>query len=191
MEQEFVKALPILHHLMKAGHQAYFVGGAVRDSYMKRKIGDVDIATSASPNEVERLFKRTVDVGKEHGTVIVLWEDETYEVTTFRAESEYKDYRRPEAVRFITSLSEDLKRRDLTINAMAMSAEGELLDYFGGAHDIGQKLIRTVGNPEDRFREDALRMMRAVRFMSQLGFLLEKETREAVIKDRSFWHMYQ
>ncbi|MEK4548403.1 CCA tRNA nucleotidyltransferase [Bacillus sp. FSL L8-0173] len=184
MEQEFVKALPILHHLMKAGHQAYFVGGAVRDSYMKRKIGDVDIATSASPNEVERLFKRTVDVGKEHGTVIVLWEDETYEVTTFRAESEYKDYRRPEAVRFITSLSEDLKRRDLTINAMAMSAEGELLDYFGGAHDIGQKLIRTVGNPEDRFREDALRMMRAVRFMSQLGFLLEKETREAVIKDR-------
>ncbi|MEC3849988.1 CCA tRNA nucleotidyltransferase [Bacillus velezensis] len=184
MEQEFVKALPILHHLMKAGHQAYFVGGAVRDSYMKRKIGDVDIATSALPNEVERLFKRTVDVGKEHGTVIVLWEDETYEVTTFRAESEYKDYRRPEAVRFITSLSEDLKRRDLTINAMAMSAEGELLDYFGGAHDIGQKLIRTVGNPEDRFREDALRMMRAVRFMSQLGFLLEKDTREAVIKDR-------
>lgn len=184
MEQEFVKALPILHHLIKAGHQAYFVGGAVRDSYMKRKIGDVDIATSASPDEVERLFERTVDVGKEHGTVIVLWEDETYEVTTFRAESEYKDYRRPEAVRFITSLAEDLKRRDLTINAMAMSAEGELLDYFGGVQDIAQKLIRTVGNPEDRFREDALRMMRAVRFMSQLGFLLEKETKEAVIKDR-------
>lgn len=105
---------------------------------MKRKIGDVDIATSASPNEVERLFKRTVDVGKEHGTVIVLWEDETYEVTTFRAESEYKDYRRPEAVRFITSLSEDLKRRDLTINAMAMSAEGEPLDYFE-AHMISDK----------------------------------------------------
>ncbi|MBY8913708.1 CCA tRNA nucleotidyltransferase [Bacillus sp. YC2] len=185
MEQEFVKALPILHQLMKAGHQAYFVGGAVRDSYMKRKIGDVDIATSASPDEVERLFQRTVDVGKQHGTVIVLWEDETYEVTTFRAESEYKDYRRPEAVQFITSLSEDLKRRDLTINAMAMSAEGELLDYFGGIQDIGQKLIRTVGNPQDRFQEDALRMMRAVRFMSQLGFTLAKETEEAVIKDRN------
>lgn len=165
MEQVFIKALPVLNTLIEAGHQAYFVGGAVRDSYMKRAIGDVDIATDAAPNEVERLFKRTVDVGKEHGTIIVLWEDETYEVTTFRTESDYQDYRRPSEVHFITSLEEDLKRRDFTINAMAMKTDGELIDYFGGRQDIDHQLIRTVGKPEDRFQEDALRMLRAIRFM--------------------------
>ncbi|KAF1679851.1 CCA tRNA nucleotidyltransferase [Bacillus sp. SKDU12] len=185
MEQVFNKALPVLYNLIEAGHQAYFVGGAVRDSYMKRTIGDVDIATDAAPDQVERLFQRTVDVGKEHGTIIVLWEDETYEVTTFRTESEYEDYRRPSDVQFITSLEEDLKRRDLTINAMAMTADGKVLDYFGGKKDIDQKLIRTVGKPEDRFQEDALRMLRAVRFMSQLGFTLSLETEEAIAKEKS------
>ncbi|PRP50104.1 CCA tRNA nucleotidyltransferase [Bacillus halotolerans] len=185
MEQVFIKALPVLRTLIEAGHQAYFVGGAVRDSYMKRNIGDVDIATDAAPDRVERLFKRTVDVGKEHGTIIVLWEDDTYEVTTFRTESDYEDYRRPSEVHFITSLEEDLKRRDLTINAMAMTADGQVLDYFGGKKDIDQQLIRTVGKPEDRFQEDALRMLRAVRFMSQLGFTLSKETEEAIIKEKT------
>ncbi|MEC0252688.1 CCA tRNA nucleotidyltransferase [Bacillus halotolerans] len=185
MEQIFIKALPVLRTLIEAGHQAYFVGGAVRDSYMKRNIGDVDIATDAAPDQVERLFKRTVDVGKEHGTIIVLWEDDTYEVTTFRTESDYEDYRRPSEVHFITSLEEDLKRRDLTINAMAMTADGQVLDYFGGKKDIDQQLIRTVGKPEDRFQEDALRMLRAVRFMSQLGFTLSKETEEAIIKEKT------
>ncbi|MFS0663659.1 CCA tRNA nucleotidyltransferase [Bacillus mojavensis] len=185
MEQDFIKALPVLRTLIEAGHQAYFVGGAVRDSYMKRTIGDVDIATDAAPDQVERLFKRTVDVGKEHGTIIVLWEDDTYEVTTFRTESDYEDYRRPSEVHFITSLEEDLKRRDLTINAMAMTADGQVLDYFGGKKDIDQQLIRTVGKPEDRFQEDALRMLRAVRFMSQLGFTLSKETEEAIIKEKT------
>ncbi|MFT4400331.1 CCA tRNA nucleotidyltransferase [Bacillus sp. SW14] len=185
MEQVFIKALPVLRTLIEAGHQAYFVGGAVRDSYMKRTIGDVDIATDAAPDQVERLFQRTVDVGKEHGTIIVLWEDETYEVTTFRTESEYEDYRRPSEVNFITSLEEDLKRRDLTINAMAMTTEGQVLDYFGGKKDIDQKLIRTVGRPKDRFQEDALRMLRAVRFMSQLGFTLSLETEEAITKEKT------
>ncbi|MEC1622012.1 CCA tRNA nucleotidyltransferase [Bacillus mojavensis] len=185
MEQDFIKALPVLRTLIEAGHQAYFVGGAVRDSYMKRTIGDVDIATDAAPDQVERLFKRTVDVGKEHGTIIVLWEDDTYEVTTFRTESDYEDYRRPSEVHFITSLEEDLKRRDLTINAMAMTADGQVLDYFNGKKDIDQQLIRTVGKPEDRFQEDALRMLRAVRFMSQLGFTLSKETEEAIIKEKT------
>ncbi|MEG7281357.1 CCA tRNA nucleotidyltransferase [Bacillus sp. 0909A] len=185
MEQDFIKALPVLRTLIEAGHQAYFVGGAVRDSYMKRTIGDVDIATDAAPGQVEQLFKRTVDVGKEHGTIIVLWEDDTYEVTTFRTESDYEDYRRPSEVHFITSLEEDLKRRDLTINAMAMTADGQVLDYFGGKKDIDQQLIRTVGKPEDRFQEDALRMLRAVRFMSQLGFTLSKETEEAIIKEKT------
>ncbi|MFB0635147.1 CCA tRNA nucleotidyltransferase [Bacillus rugosus] len=185
MEQVFIKALPVLRTLIEAGHQAYFVGGAVRDSYMKRTVGDVDIATDAAPEQVEQLFQRTVDVGKEHGTIIVLWEDETYEVTTFRTESEYEDYRRPSDVQFITSLEEDLKRRDLTINAMAMTTDGKVLDYFGGKKDIDQKLIRTVGKPEDRFQEDALRMLRAVRFMSQLGFTLSLETEEAITKEKS------
>lgn len=185
MEQVFIKALPVLRTLIEAGHQAYFVGGAVRDSYMKRTVGDVDIATDAAPEQVEQLFRRTVDVGKEHGTIIVLWEDETYEVTTFRTESEYEDYRRPSDVQFITSLEEDLKRRDLTINAMAMTTDGKVLDYFGGKKDIDQKLIRTVGKPEDRFQEDALRMLRAVRFMSQLGFTLSLETEEAITKEKS------
>nr|AAA92878.1 polyA polymerase [Bacillus subtilis subsp. subtilis str. 168] len=165
MEKVFIKALPVLRILIEAGHQAYFVGGAVRDSYMKRTIGDVDIATDAAPDQVERLFQRTVDVGKD--------------------ESDYVDFRRPSEVQFISSLEEDLKRRDLTINAMAMTADGKVLDYFGGKKDIDQKVIRTVGKPEDRFQEDALRMLRAVRFMSQLGFTLSPETEEAIAKEKS------
>ncbi|MCJ2146169.1 CCA tRNA nucleotidyltransferase [Bacillus paralicheniformis] len=184
MEDLFLKALPLLRELKKHGRQAYFVGGAVRDAQMNRDVGDIDIATDASPEEIEAIFPKTVDVGKEHGTIIVLFEGESYEVTTFRAELEYEDYRRPSGVQFIKSLKEDLKRRDLTINAMAMDEQGRLIDYFGGLRDIQEKLIQTVGDPAERFHEDALRMLRALRFMSQLEFELSPNTKEAICENR-------
>lgn len=164
MNEPFTHAIPILHTLHEHGHQAYFVGGAVRDVLLGREIGDIDIATDATPDKVESLFEKTVDVGKEHGTVIVLHDGVSYEVTTFRTESEYEDFRRPKEVAFITSLKEDLLRRDLTINAMAMDINGEIIDHVGGKQDIKRKRIQTVGDPACRFQEDALRMMRAVRF---------------------------
>ncbi|MDA1475294.1 CCA tRNA nucleotidyltransferase [Bacillus changyiensis] len=184
MEDLFLKALPLLHELKKHGWQAYFVGGAVRDTQMNRTVGDIDIATDAAPEEIEKIFPKTIDVGKKHGTIIVLWEGESYEVTTFRAELEYEDHRRPSGVHFIHSLKEDLKRRDLTINAMAMDTDGRLIDYFGGLHDIQTKLIQTVGNPAERFHEDALRMLRALRFMSQLDFALSPHTKQAICENR-------
>ncbi|KFM91262.1 CCA tRNA nucleotidyltransferase [Bacillus paralicheniformis] len=184
MEDLFLKALPLLRELKKHGRQAYFVGGSVRDAQMNRDIGDIDIATDASPEEIEAIFPKTVDVGKEHGTIIVLFEGESYEVTTFRAELEYEDYRRPSGVQFIKSLKEDLKRRDLTINAMAMDEQGRLIDYFGGLRDIRGKLIQTVGDPAERFHEDALRMLRALRFMSQLEFELSPNTKKAICENR-------
>ncbi|MED1740971.1 CCA tRNA nucleotidyltransferase [Bacillus swezeyi] len=183
MEDLFLKALPLLHELKRHDWQAYFVGGAVRDTYMNRPVGDVDIATDAPPEEIESIFPKTIDVGKEHGTIIVLFDGESYEVTTFRAELEYEDFRRPSGVQFIKSLKEDLKRRDLTINAMAMDAEGRLIDYFGGRQHIKEKLIETVGNPAERFHEDALRMLRALRFMSQLEFTLSQNTKKAICEN--------
>lgn len=131
---------------------------------------------------MESLFDKTVDVGKEHGTVIVLLDGVSYEVTTFRTESEYEDFRRPKEVAFISSLKEDLLRRDLTINAVAMDIHGDIIDHVGGKRDIKRRRIQTVGDPACRFQEDALRMMRAVRFLSQLGFELSKETEEAMKK---------
>ncbi|MEC1503277.1 CCA tRNA nucleotidyltransferase [Bacillus sonorensis] len=184
MEDLFLKALPLLHELKKHGWQAYFVGGAVRDVHMNRAVGDIDIATDAPPEEIENIFPKTIDVGKEHGTIIVLFDGESYEVTTFRAELEYEDHRRPSGVHFIKSLKEDLKRRDLTINAMAMDADGKLIDYFGGLQDIKEKVIQTVGDPAERFHEDALRMLRALRFMSQLEFALSGKTKTAICENR-------
>ncbi|MRX70972.1 CCA tRNA nucleotidyltransferase [Bacillus lacus] len=172
MQSEFQSALPILQKLQDAGYEAYFVGGSVRDSLLKRSIGDIDIATSAKPRDIQNLFKKTIDVGAEHGTIIVLEHGEPYEVTTYRQESEYIGHRRPAGVVFIASLKEDLKRRDFTINAMAMDADGEVIDYFEGRKDLQQRILRTVGKAADRFSEDALRMMRAVRFVSQLDFKL-------------------
>ncbi|MFS0656552.1 CCA tRNA nucleotidyltransferase [Bacillus sp. 179-C3.3 HS] len=184
MNEAFTQAIPILHTLHEHGYQAYFVGGAVRDVLLGREIGDIDIATDATPDTVESLFDKTVDVGKEHGTVIVIHHGVSYEVTTFRSESEYEDFRRPKEVQFISSLKEDLLRRDLTINAMAMDINGEIIDHVGGKQDIQRKQIQTVGDPACRFAEDALRMMRAVRFLSQLGFHLSAETAEAMKKDK-------
>lgn len=173
---EFKEALPILQRIEKAGYEAYFVGGSVRDTLLNRPIHDVDIATSAYPSEVKELFKRTVDTGIEHGTVMILDHGTGYEVTTFRTESGYQDYRRPDKVKFVRSLKEDLKRRDFTINALAMSESGQITDLFGGLADMKAKIIRAVGDPDERFNEDALRMMRAIRFASQLDFQIEAKT---------------
>lgn len=180
MNKPFLKAVPIIEKIEKAGHEAYFVGGAVRDFLLGKEIDDVDIATSALPNEIQSIFPKTVDVGIEHGTVLIVYEHESYEVTTFRTESEYENYRKPKEVQFVRSLLEDLKRRDFTMNAIAMTKNGEIIDPFHGQDAIKNKVIKTVGLPEKRFREDALRMMRAIRFVSQLDFQLDEKTYESI-----------
>ncbi|GCF92799.1 CCA-adding enzyme [Enterococcus florum] len=182
---EFQGAMPILRSLHNAGYEAYYVGGSVRDILLNKPIHDVDIATSAFPAEVKELFRRTIDVGIQHGTVMVITKEATYEVTTFRTESTYQDYRRPDHVEFVRSLKEDLKRRDFTINALAVGIDGEVIDLFDGLSDLRNKILRAVGNPYERFHEDALRMMRALRFVSQLGFNLEPQTFEAIYEYHS------
>ena len=176
----FVSALPVLQTLKEAGHEAVFVGGSVRDLVLGKEISDVDIATSATPEEVKSLFSHTVDVGIEHGTVLVLHHHDSYEVTTFRTEGTYQDFRHPDSVTFVRSLEEDLMRRDFTINALAVNDKEEIVDYFGGIEDLEREIIRCVGNPLERFNEDALRMMRAVRFAGQLGFSIESDTFNAI-----------
>ncbi len=169
----------ILHILEKAGYEAYVVGGCVRDSILGRSPDDWDITTSAKPEQVKALFHRTVDTGLQHGTVTVLMEKEGYEVTTYRVDGEYEDGRHPKEVTFTASLEEDLKRRDFTINAMAYKIfrTGGPFRRTGGYE---RKIIRCVGDPLERFTEDALRIMRAVRFSAQLGFTIEEETRKAL-----------
>ncbi len=179
----FTAAVPVLEKIEAAGFEAYFVGGSVRDFVLGKEVADVDIATSATPQEIKRIFSKTVDVGIEHGTVVVIWEKNTYEVTTFRSESEYIDFRRPSEVTFIRSLEEDLKRRDFTMNSIAMDKEGRLIDPFRGREAIRNKIIETVGSASERFHEDALRMMRAVRFVSQLSFTVEENTYQALIEN--------
>lgn len=166
--------------LMEAGYEAYAVGGCIRDSILGRKPGDWDITTSASPMQVKQLFKKTIDTGIQHGTVTVMISGEGFEVTTYRIDGEYEDGRHPKEVRFTASLLEDLKRRDFTINAMAYNEKDGLVDAFSGKQDLERKVIRCVGNPKERFEEDALRMMRAVRFAAQLGFSIEEGTKEAI-----------
>ena len=174
------KAERILEVLHKNGHEAYVVGGCVRDSILGREPGDWDITTSASPQEVKALFPRTIDTGIEHGTVTVMDGKDGFEVTTYRIDGDYEDSRHPKNVVFTKSLTEDLKRRDFTINAMAYSPETGLVDEFGGLKDMEQKVIRCVGDARERFGEDALRMMRAVRFAAQLGFTLADDTKNAI-----------
>ncbi|MCT6902714.1 MAG: CCA tRNA nucleotidyltransferase [Lactobacillus sp.] len=176
----FTAAFPVLQQLEQANYEAYFVGGSVRDLLLKRPIHDIDIATSAYPEEVKQLFPKTIDTGIKHGTVTVLHGGSSYEITTFRTESGYQDFRRPDHVTFVQNLAEDLKRRDFTINALAMNRKGEIIDLFNGIGDLQKHLIKAVGDPMKRFHEDALRMMRAVRFMSQLCFDLEPQTEKAV-----------
>ncbi|MED3759283.1 CCA tRNA nucleotidyltransferase [Peribacillus frigoritolerans] len=176
MDRLFLKSVPILELIEEAGFEAYFVGGSVRDYILGRPINDVDIATSATPQEIKRIFPNTADIGIDHGTVLVITDTGTYEITTFRTESGYSDFRRPDAVKFVRSLTEDLQRRDFTMNAIAMDKTGKIIDPFNGKRDLAQKRIITVGNPHERFHEDALRMMRALRFVSQLDFELDQET---------------
>jgi tRNA nucleotidyltransferase (CCA-adding enzyme) len=172
----------IITVLNEHGYEAYAVGGCVRDSILDRQPHDWDITTSASPYQVKDLFQRTIDTGLQHGTVTIMIGKEGYEVTTFRIDGEYEDGRHPKEVQFTASLTEDLKRRDFTINAMAYSQETGLIDEFGGMQDMQNKVIRCVGDPRQRFGEDALRIMRAVRFAAQLGFSIEEETKKAIIE---------
>ncbi|WP_264188405.1 CCA tRNA nucleotidyltransferase [Mesobacillus subterraneus] len=178
--QPFIQAVPVLKLIEDAGYEAYFVGGSVRDYILGREISDVDIATSALPEELKGIFPKTTDVGIEHGTILVHYKGEHYEITTFRSEQGYSDFRRPDKVSFIRSLNEDLQRRDFTMNAIAMDKEGTIIDPFSGKDAINKKEIVTVGNPDERFGEDALRMLRAVRFQSQLSFSIGKQTLESL-----------
>lgn len=174
--QQLQAAVPVLERINQAGFEVYFVGGCVRDTLLRRPLHDVDLATSAYPQEIKQIFPQTIDTGIEHGTVTVIYQKKAYEITTFRTESGYQDYRRPDKVEFVRSLKEDLKRRDFTINALAMNAQGEIIDLFAGIADLQQRQIRAVGVAADRFHEDALRMLRAVRFQAQLNFTIEKQT---------------
>ena len=170
----------ILDTIMEAGYEAYAVGGCIRDSILGRKPNDWDITTSASPYEIKELFRRTVDTGIQHGTVTVMMDKEGFEVTTYRIDGDYKDGRHPSEVTFTASLKEDLRRRDFTINAMAYNEQNGLVDIFGGMQDIADGVIRCVGEPRERFSEDALRIMRAVRFSAQLGYQIEEKTKAAI-----------
>ncbi|WP_047980061.1 CCA tRNA nucleotidyltransferase [Ornithinibacillus contaminans] len=177
----FREALFIIQTIEAAGHQAYFVGGCVRDLFLQRSIGDIDITTSATPEVILELFDQVIPVGIEHGTVIVRHAHVSYEVTTFRVEGKYSDQRHPDSVEFIEKIDKDLERRDFTINALAMDKNGTIIDLFQGEEDLKRHLIRTVGNGVDRFKEDPLRILRAIRFSSQLGFSIEEETKQAIL----------
>lgn len=173
------KVKVIIQTLEAAGYEAYAVGGCVRDSVLGRIPADWDITTSALPEQVKELFHRTIDTGIEHGTVTVMMDKEGFEVTTYRIDGEYRDHRHPEQVNFTGELKEDLRRRDFTINAMAYNDRCGMVDAFGGIEDLKHGVIRCVGVAGERFEEDALRILRAVRFAAQLGFEIEKETADA------------
>lgn len=183
----------ILEQLSRGGYEAYLVGGCVRDTLLERIPGDYDITTSAMPDETEACFSdvefegHTVslaDYGRQHGTIVVVIDGECYEVTTYRVDGEYSDGRHPDNVSFTRNIEDDLSRRDFTINAMAMGADGSVIDMFNGLADLKQGIIRAVGDPDTRFGEDALRIMRAVRFAAQLGFEIDDATAESVMRNR-------
>ena len=181
-------AREIISALENAGYEAFLVGGCVRDYIMKRTCDDVDITTSATPDEIEKVLINNnikfIETGLKHGTVTVLFNGDAFEVTTYRTDGDYKDNRHPENVRFVKNLSEDLARRDFTVNAMAYNDIAGLVDLYGGKEDIDNKIIRAVGDPDKRFNEDALRIMRAIRFASVLSFEIENETKQAVFKNK-------
>ncbi|MCI5726995.1 MAG: CCA tRNA nucleotidyltransferase [Clostridium sp.] len=175
----------IINVLNKNNFEAYVVGGCVRDSILNRSINDWDITTNAKPDEVVKLFDKTIKTGIQHGTVTVVLNNENYEVTTYRLDGNYVDGRHPEEIHFVSNLKEDLARRDFTINALAYNEENGLQDYYRGVEDLQNKIIRAVGDPLKRFDEDALRMLRAIRFSSQLDFEIEESTFNA-IKELSY-----
>ena len=167
--------------LENEGFETYLVGGAVRDRLLGKEIHDIDLTTRARPNDIMRIFSdlKLIDIGKKFGTIKVIYKSEEFEITSFRSESTYKDRRHPEKISFSDSIDEDLKRRDFTINAMAFR-NGELIDLFGGKKDLQNKLIRAVGNPYERIKEDYLRAIRAVRFATILDFEIESELKKAI-----------
>lgn len=170
----------IIDEFYKNNYEAFMVGGCIRDALLCKTPKDYDIATSAKPEITEKLFKRTIPTGIKHGTVTVLIDNEPYEVTTYRTEGEYKDNRRPDEVYFVSDIKEDLSRRDFTINAFAYNSREGLKDFFGGLDDLNNGLIRSVGDANKRFNEDALRMLRAIRFSTQLNFDIEENTLNAI-----------
>lgn len=176
-----VKVRMIIQKLEEAGFEAYAVGGCVRDSLLGRTPDDWDITTSANPYQVKQIFNRTIDTGIQHGTVTVMMDKEGFEVTTYRIDGEYEDSRHPKEVIFTQNLVEDLKRRDFTINAMAYNDRSGIVDIFGGMEDLQKGIIRCVGVAKERFTEDALRIMRAVRFSAQLGYEIEENTKQAIV----------
>ena len=180
------QAAKVIQTLVQHGFEAYIVGGCVRDSILGRTPGDWDITTSASPQEVKEIFDHTVDTGIEHGTVTVLMNHEPYEVTTYRVDGKYEDHRRPNEVHFTKSLREDLLRRDFTINAMAYNDSEGIIDMYDGMTDLKNQTIRCVGEAKKRFDEDALRILRALRFQAQLGFQIEEKTEEAIKNQAKF-----
>lgn len=171
----------IIRALNGAGYEAYAVGGCVRDALLNKQPNDWDLTTSALPDEIKRVFKkeRVIETGIQHGTVTVLIDGEGYEITTYRIDGEYTDHRRPDTVQFVSNLKEDLMRRDFTVNAMAAHPQEGIIDLFGGQEDLKNRVIRAVGNPEMRFTEDALRILRAVRFASTYDFVIDTETADA------------
>lgn len=178
--KKFNSAINVLEKFNEAGYEAYFVGGCVRDYLLNDDFSDIDITTNALPDEVKKIFRKSIDTGIQHGTVTILVNGDSFEVTTFRIEDDYIDHRTPEKVEFVSDLKEDLDRRDFTINAMALDSKGKLYDYHCGEEDLRNKIIKTVNNPNERFFEDALRMLRAFRFSSKLGFEIEENTLKAI-----------
>lgn len=174
------EARKVLEKLHKSGYSAYAVGGCVRDSLLGKVPYDFDITTSARPQQVKELFDRTIDTGIKHGTVTVMVNSVPIEVTTYRADGEYINNRKPETVTLVSDVREDLARRDFTVNALCYNDSEGILDFFGGMNDLNDKIIRAVGEPAKRFTEDALRMLRAVRFSAQLGFIIEGNTKIAI-----------
>ena len=178
--EKFNSAINVLEKFNEAGYEAYFVGGCVRDYLLNDEFSDIDITTNALPEEVKQIFRKSIDTGIQHGTVTILVDEDSFEVTTFRTEDDYIDHRTPEKVEFVSDLKEDLDRRDFTINAMALDSNGKLYDYHCGERDLRNKVIKTVNNPNERFFEDALRMLRSFRFSSKLGFEIEENTLKAI-----------
>ncbi|MGP4067834.1 CCA tRNA nucleotidyltransferase [Halobacillus sp. B29] len=179
-ETKLAAAFELLAKIEEGGGEAYIVGGAVRDYLSGRPLGDIDIATSEPPSHIQKMFDKVIPVGIEHGTVIVRFRSVSYEVTTFRTEEGYEDYRHPDEVTFVRDIKADLARRDFTINAMAMDRYGTIIDPYSGLAAIENRQVKAVGDPFDRFTEDPLRMMRAARFSSQLEFEVENGTRQAI-----------
>ncbi|MDO4814143.1 MAG: CCA tRNA nucleotidyltransferase [Gemella sp.] len=183
-QERFSNSIEILEIINARGYEAYFVGGCVRDYLMNQDFDDIDITSSATPEEIKEIFPKTFDTGIKHGTVTVIHKGNTYEITTFRSESDYENHRAPKSVEFIRSLDLDLERRDFTINAMVLNSKGEVIDLHGGQDDIENKIIRTVNEPNERFNEDALRMLRAFRFVSKLGFSMKENTFKAIEENK-------